>query len=757
MQDVAVSVSALTGEQLEKLKFFEFADMAAATPGLSMTSSAREPGVIAVRGVGFAPNSSAPPAVDIYLNEVPVAANYAFNSIFDLQQMELLRGPQGTLRGRPAPAGAITMTTRRPDVSEMGGSLTGSFSDADAQNYQGAFNVPIMEDKLALRVAGVKNTNEGTGGKTLAGDEQEVDDEGLRASVLFEPSDELSFLFTHHYMEREIDRFNFVEGPGAGYNGPAISADDRRGVVEEMGTQEQEIGITSLQASWDIGEHSLVYVGGYQDLQDAFDSDLDGSNAIVNYSSPQRVRTDYEVTTHELRFESTGERRVDYNLGLWYQDTETETAVQQFSELTGAFGYPAVPHGPANPAYLIGVDINIPTDSENTAVFGHLEFHVTDQLDIGVGARYLEEKSERSQRLDLGSALIAIDLGIGEPLTGILCPTLLSQITGLDWASQTYPGTCDLALAPSSFYQPVDDDWDAWVYDASVKYHLSSETMVYFTAAHSWRPPGVTVGITAPLPDDILFGPPEESDAFELGLKSEWMERRLRLNAALFYQEFDGFIGRFEDVPYVNDTTQTVDEGGFTYNGDAIAYGAEADLLWLIDEDWTAQLMVSTQKGEFDDASVPCRDTDFDGQPDNGANPPASAWGAPGPVAFCTSDDTISNLPDWNATLQSEYVIPGDSLEYYLRGLLNYQPENDNFSTGFERDSFALLNLYAGVRSADGRWDVTLWTKNAFDDDTLLQLDSEGVVAGFASGYRGVAVQPEREIGLSLRYAFGAG
>lgn len=477
----------------------------------------------------------------------------------------------------------------------------------------------------------------------------------------------------------------------------------------------------------------------------------------MDYSSPQRVRSDFEVKTHELRLESTGERRVDYNLGLWYSDTSTETDVTQLSELTGAFGYPAVPRGPANPAYLIGVDINIPTESENTAVFGHLDFHVTDRLDIGVGARYLEEKSDRAQRLDLGSALIAIDIGQGEPLTSSLCPTILQNITGLPWTGQTYRNTCDLALAPSSFYQPVDDDWDTWVYDVSVKYDLSDDTLLYFTAAHSWRPPGVTVGITAPLPDDILFGPPEESDSFELGIKSEWLDRRLRFNAALFYQEFDGFIGRFEDVPYVNDDTQTVDEGGFTYNGDAIAYGLEADLLWLVSEDWTAQLSFSSQKGEFDDASVPCRDTNFDGKPDNGANPAYADWGAPGPVAFCASDDPISNLPDWNATLQSEYVIPSDSLEYYLRGLLNYQPENDNFSTGFERDAYALLNLYAGVRSSDGRWDLTLWTKNALDEDTILQLDSEGVVAGFASGYRGVAVLPEREIGLSVRYSLGSG
>ena len=757
-QDVAVSIAALSGEQLEKLKFFEFDDMAEATPGLSMTNTSREPGVIAVRGVGYAPNSSAPPAVDIYINELPVNSVYAFNSIFDIERMELLRGPQGTLRGRPSPAGAVTLTTRRPDVLELGGTVSGSFSDADAQNYQGALNVPIVKDKLALRVAGVKNTNEGPGGKTIGGDEPSVDDEGVRATLLFQATDDLSFLLTHHYMERELEHFHLVEGPGAGYNGPAMKSRDRRGVVDGIGAQELDIAITSLQANWDIGENRLVYIGGYQDLEDKDADDLDAANAVANYYAPKQVATDFNVTTHELRLESTGDRRVDYNVGLWYSDTETKTSVQQVAELSGAFGYPGVPQGPANPDFLLGVDILIPTDSENTAVFGHLEFHVSDSLDIGMGARYLEEKSTRAQTLATGSALNAVDMrayGLTEPLIGIVCNAGLFPppfATG-----QSYPNTCNVQVDASTFYQPVDDEWDTWVYDVSIKYHLDDDTLLYLTAAHSWRPPGVTVGITAPIPDNILFGPPEESDAFELGLKSEWLDRRLRLNAALFYQEFDGFIGRFEDVPYLNSDTDLVSSGGFTYSGDAITYGAEADLLFLVSENWTAQLMLSTQKGEFDDASVPCRDTNFDGSADNGPNPPAADWGAPGPVAFCTSSDPISNLPDWSTTLQSEYVIPADSLEYYLRGLLNYQPENDNFTTGFERDSFALLNLYAGVRSADGRWDLTLWAKNALDEDTLLQLDSEWVLAGFSSGYRGVSVQPEREIGLSLRYAFGSG
>ena len=756
LQDVPVSVSALSGEQLEKLKFFDFKDMAAATPGLSMTSTYREPGVIAVRGIGYAPNSSAPPAVDIYLNELPVNSAYAFASIYDMQQMELLRGPQGTLRGRPSPAGAVTMTTRRPDLQEVGGSVSASLSDQDAQNLQGGINLPLVRDRLAVRLAGVENKNEGPGGALLNGDEPDFDDAGLRATVLFQANDDLSFLLTHHYMDRSSVQVTLVEGPGSGYNGPALSAKDRKGAADAGLRQDQKINITSLQMDWRLPGHRLVYVGGYQDLKNLFGGDLDYGNAVSDYSSLQDVDSRYEATTHELRLESDGNGRVEYGLGLWYSKTKTDTKVHQVSELTGAFGYPPVPQGPANEDYLLGVDIRIPTDAENTAAFGHLELHVTDAVDVVLGARYLKEKSTRSQRLDLGSSLIAVDLGVGEPLTSFICPNILVAFTNLPWVRQTYPSTCDLQIAATSFYQPVDDEWDTWVYDVSLKYNLSDTSMAYLTASHSWRPPGVTVGITAPLPNSVLFGPPEKSDALELGLKSEWLDRRLRFNAALFYQEFDGFIGRFEDVPYLNGANGTVTTGGFTYNADATSYGAEADLLWLVSDDWTVQVSLSSQKGEYDDADVPCRDTNFDGSADNGPNPAAAGWGASGPVAFCTSSDAISNLPDWSGTLQSEYVVRGGALEYYVRGLLNYQPGNDSFTTGFERDAFALLNLYAGVRSADNRWDITIWAKNALDDDTVLEQFSENVLAGFNSGYRSIVVQQEREVGLTVRYAFGS-
>ncbi|NND69572.1 MAG: TonB-dependent receptor [Halioglobus sp.] len=763
LQEVPLSVTALDGETLEKLKFFEFEDFADAVPGLSMTNSAGEPGVIAVRGVGFAPNSSAAPAVDIYWNELPIPAVYAFNSIFDLQQMELLRGPQGTLRGRPAPAGAITITTRQPELDNVNGAVTGSFSDQDARNIDAAINVPIIEDALALRLAGMANNNEGPGGKTLSGDKPEVDDKALRATLLWEPNDALSVLFLHHYMETEVERFDLVAGPGAGFNGPPIKASSRRGAVEQVGTNDQEIAFTSLQVSWDTADHRLVLIGGYQDLEDKFTGDLDVGNALLNYVSPQSVATDFEVTTAELRLESTGDGRVDYTLGLWYSDTETETDVAQINVGAGAFGIPADGTGIPMDDYIADVSVYVPTDAENMAIFGHIDFHVTDRLTIGAGARYLEETSKRNNVIDLGPFLNPAAVAPGVPL-GTLCPDGLAGTLPPDpgfplmFVGETFPGYCDLFLDLPPNELPIDETWTEWVYDASINYAATEDVNLYFTAAHSWRPPGVTVGITAPMPDDLIFGEPEESDSVELGVKSEWLDRRLRVNAAVYYQEFDGFIGRFEDIPFLDEPGFNVQSGGFTYNGDAMVYGFETDLSYLVAPDWTVQLMYSYQKGEYDDADVPCRDTDFDGQADNGINPSFGDWAAPRPVAFCTSDDSISNLPNWNATLQSEYILPlsGHDTEAYLRGLVNYQPDNDNFATGFERDSYTLLNLYGGVRSASGNWDITLWAKNVLDEDTVLTMGAEAKHGGVAAGYSAISVLPEREIGLTLRYAFNS-
>ena len=154
------------------------------------------------------------------------------------------------------------------------------------------------------------------------------------------------------------------------------------------------------------------------------------------------------------------------------------------------------------------------------------------------------------------SSLIAIDIGQGEPLTGILCPTILVQVTGLPWTGQTYPNTCDLGLAPSSFYQPVEDEWDTWVYDASVKYRLSDDTMVYVRAASGYRPGGTQA---------VAFAPSYDSDSlvnYEIGLKTTFLDGRARVNVAAYHIDW-------KDIQL---TAYTPDFVGYTVNGGYAQY-----------------------------------------------------------------------------------------------------------------------------------------------------------------------------------------
>lgn len=279
--------------------------------------------------------------------------------------------------------------------------------------------------------------------------------------------------------------------------------------------------------------------------------------------------------------------------------------------------------------------------------------------------------------------------------------------------------------------------------------------MAYVSYGHSWRPAGVTVGITAPVSPDLISGDPETSDSYELGLRSEWLNGTLRVNASVFHQDFENFIGRFEGVPYVG-AGGTIDTGGFTYPGDAIVNGAEVDVLFSATDNFWVQLTGAVADGKYDDALVPCRDTNLDGRPDDGdiaSLTPADFGG--NSVLYCVTDTRIASTPKWSATLQSEYSFPVLSVEGYIRGLYTYAGDEQDSDAAFQRDPYGLLNLYVGVRGANANWDVGIWAKNALDEDTVLARTQRQSLDGFQSGYGTVALPAEREIGLTLRYSFG--
>ncbi|MCP5165350.1 MAG: TonB-dependent receptor [Pseudomonadales bacterium] len=766
IQDVPMTLTAITGKNIDEYQIFEFEGLQQLSPGLSLVNNGAFGSVAQVRGVGYDTNSSASPAVDIYINDTPVDANYAFQSLYDIGQVEVLRGPQGILRGRPSPAGAITVTTRRPELDAWGGTLSASGSDQDATNFQGGVNVPVIQDRLALRLAGVVDENELDKVSSVnSNNDSKNDTESWRASLRWAPTDAIDGTLTHQWLRTDIDPLFQVEGPGAGYNGRPINGPGHA-VEETKPSQTLKMELTTLNLSWDLDHHRIVFGGAYQD--NTFDTyaELDDLNAVTHYAEPQYVKSSFKVTTYELRLESTDpDQFVEYLVGLWYQKNDIGNKVQQESPLDGAFGSPAAPNpiGPPNSAYIIPVDIDIPIDQKNKAIYGNLVFHLTDKADLSLGARYLEDKSDRVENIDTGSALLAFDIASqiglqpGTPVNFCGAPGVLPMppFTG----TETYPGYCDLRLDASSFSQPASEKKEHWVYNASLQYNFTDDMMVYFTFAHSWRPPGVTVGITSPVtPSKLISGDPEESESYELGLRSEWMDSRLRFNASVYHQDYNNYVGRFNDLPYVGagDTLQTA---GFTYPADAVVDGFEMDLTWDVTDNWWVQLTTAYADGHYDDAEVPCRDTNGDGQPDNGdiGNLTPGDFGD-NSVLFCKVDYALSPIPKSVTTLQSSYSFPVFDQQGYARVLYNYYGDQSDYGLGYEADAYGVMNLYLGVTSESGAWDLSLWAKNALDDDTRLYKGEPQTKYGvFPTGYYSVRYVPEREVGITLRYIFGEG
>jgi iron complex outermembrane receptor protein len=278
IQDVPATINAVTGAELAKLNLRKFEDIASVVPGLSMATNASGIGATAsVRGVAYDVQASGNNGtIEFYLNDAPISAGNLFQALYDVQQVELLRGPQGTLRGRASPSGSMTVTTRRPDLSEMGGYASATATDIDGTNVQGAVGIPLIAEKLAIRVAGVYDKNEGNRVRSLnSSEEPEAETKSGRVTVHFEPTDSLSFTLAYQNTQLDATQFDAVESqqvinpsapvnlgaPGGSSTPPFIRASQRLSVQDAPRDIHQDFDNYNLQAQWAFAGQRLNYVG----------------------------------------------------------------------------------------------------------------------------------------------------------------------------------------------------------------------------------------------------------------------------------------------------------------------------------------------------------------------------------------------------------------------------------------------------------------------------------------------------------------
>ena len=775
LQNVPTTVSAVSGESLKKLSITQFQDVAALVPGLSLGTGSVTSGRSAapsIRGVSYDASTQATPTVDIYQNDAPSDGQAAFQAVYDIQAIEVLRGPQGTLRGRTAPSGAITLTTRKANTTDYGGYVSAVATDHHGRNLQGAVNIPVVEGILGVRVAGVVDENRGDFVRSLNSSMVPLKTTTSgRISVNFTPVENFDANISYQHLNNHSRAFTQVAGLGAlggvssaapaGYNGPVIKASDRLDIDDAPRFTYFDYDFVTAQLNWEIFGQRLSYVGAYAKSDNNRHAALDYGNSVVGQSYFQDLDTRTSQTTHEVRLSSVGDQKIDYTVGYFYLTNPSKTGgTQVASFLPGAFGSPG---GAANPSafnskFSLPTLINVDNSAKENSVFANVRYHLTEATEIAGGVRHIISDVDNVQTVFLGAGYISRAIGVPCSLAG--------------FASTYGGGYCDIPIAAGA--TPVQnssqkDRKKPTVYNLSISHRFSEQVLSYGTFATSWRRGANNFALANaendPVLASLIFLPDEKSTSFETGVKSNWLDRRLRLNIAAFYQKYDGLLFQLASVPYLQANGATVSLSGSTINvgADAIVKGIDFDGAFQATPNWSISGALSYADGKVDNDVIPCRDSNFDGTPDSGTPTFNDFRSRNLHIATCKSSQSVSREPLWSATLQSEYWRPVGGMEAYVRGLLSYYPENKRRNLGYTVPNYGLLNVFAGLRSADGAWDINLFARNLTktSEETSRDPDSTIAAGGTSSffgdtGYRWVSYTPPREIGISLRYAFGA-
>ena len=770
LQDVPLTVNAVTAEAITKLNVREFTEITSIVPGLSMQANANGVGTTSVvRGVKFDVNASGNNGtIEFYRNDAPISSGALFQSMYDISQIEVLRGPQGTLRGRASPSGSITITTHRPDLYSIGGYMQGTANDIGGWNINGAMNVPLIAEKLAVRVAGLVAESDGSRVKSLRNTTKPfANNQSFRVSGAADPFNGILVL-DGTYEHVKTDRLSFDQMVSAqnfassfGASPVAISGKDHKSYMNSPRIGKQAFDIYTWKAQLNLFGQSLNYTGGHlkQHLYSVAPFDIAGvfvtdtmpfgsmsppANTVGTFS---RVSdTSSKSTSHEvlLRNQERIAGMVDYVVGYFQQKAGSTT---YFNSPT-ALGMPVG----AQTATLLGIppggDRTMIRWGKNTekSYFGNLTVHPVEGLEISGGLRHIKYDNRANLQIPAFGAILF----------------------------------------------PENTKNKKTIYAASVKYNVTPDAMIYASFGTSWRPGAIAIGAptfrTSALQDSFTRTDPESSKSYEAGFKTSWLDQRLILNVSAYYQKYTNYPYRAPGIGVyaIDNSAQARNPAApsevksFNYiSGVPVKVkGVEAELNFKATDNLSVGAVLSYADGKIKGGTVPCLDLNGDGKPDVVSQAPTlaavqAAYGT-GTIAACNVTQRSAQEAPFGMSVHGEYNQPvGNHMDAYLRGLFSYKGSSigDPINRYDSVKSYGILNVFLGLREPDGAWDVSLFAKNLLNTYRYTTSDTSSglvgtpyvnVAAGGTSvtdsrtNYFGVASIAPREFGITARMAFGS-
>lgn len=527
--DVPSSISAFSGATIEKLGITDIEDTYGSVPGLYFTGNFLSPNrdfrQLVIRGVGA--NSQLEPSVATFIDGV-YSPSLAFDLDFlDLERVEILKGPQGALFGRNTEGGALNIVTRKPN-EEFRGKVAVEFDEfSTAQIAASASGALSEENSLFGKMAILYNQTDGyiTNNSAIATPANNV--------ILNQTPVPLSRQWEHDSLSRsnqdEGDKIAFSAGlrwlgenteislnadfskyeGGDPAPGPLADCNCFDVNADSLFDQESETSGVSLSIDWDVEMGTITSITGFRQLEASTPWDFDGTASVGGTPRVGNVHdfdTEQDILSQELRIASNRDDAWNWLAGVYY-----------FSETNNSdrfYNFPNTddPGGAAPQQFLDGLwnqqIANI--DRDGYAIFGQVTYDVSDRLELAVGGRFSSEEAE----VDALEAYCFPFVGF----TGVAVDTFCSVDQG-DWTDFSTPVT-------------VKDDWDNFSPSFSAKYSFSDDAMAYFSYAAGFKAGSfqkAPVAVT-----DVEAIAPEEIDSFEFGIKGQFLDRRLQLDAAIY-------------------------------------------------------------------------------------------------------------------------------------------------------------------------------------------------------------------------------
>ncbi len=716
VQDVPLSVTVFGEERISQLKPTTLRDFDGLAPNvyIGMNTAGPSASALYIRGIGYADiEKTQSPQVGVIVDGLQMGSSTGqLVDVFDVESIEVNRGPQGVLFGKNTMGGNIVVNRIKPQFNELGISVSAEAGNFESNIFKGRVNIPLINDTLALKIGMITRERDGYYDNiTLGGSAGDVDFESQTLALAWSPTDNFDAVLTYD----RIDDNSQIPPQDPRFNGdnPFVNEADKREPTE------YEVDQVGLRIDWSFGNLTLHSITGIHDGHDLVSQDFDGSDLegiAIPFAQLHTLRDQsFEIFTQEIRLDWDVSDNLALMFGVYLYDSELDfrqdtNNVLQVPLGFDALGLPCEIGGFRNNPILGNFVCQFPNarstqlageDVESTSFFASMTWQASEKLEITLGVRAIDEDKDAFNSyydytdgtFDTGGPEQEFDFRLADPVNDCAAAPLCN---------------------PGSGYS-AGDSWRDTIMTATATYAFTDSNRMYFSYAEGFRSGGFSIR-NASGPSTASYEP-ETAWQFEVGTKNEFLDSSFRVNLAYFFIEREN--GQFSSIitlppGSIPGTTTLINNGAVSETS-----GLELETQYIVNENLSLIFNAGIISVDNKSFTIGCEFVD-------GCGVNLSGDPEPDGTLRILGGSSDSRQPEWNSSFQIAYnksVGPGTffaNVGYKKVGeflLVNTGggPDQDLFEGGYAQWDARVA--YEWELSGGDRVTITAFGKNLSDEE----------------------------------------